>query len=100
MERAEIERFYSEEFGRVLATVIRLVGDFHLAEEAVQDAFAVALEQWPRQGRPANPRAWVISTARHKAIDSLRRMGRFEEIRTQLGHITEGMSLTVVCGRH
>ena len=89
MERAEIERFYAEEFGRVLATVIRLVGDFHVAEEAVQDAFAVALDQWPRTGRPANPRAWIISTARHKAIDALRRTGRFEEIRGELGHITE-----------
>jgi len=89
MERADIERFYAEEFGRVLATVIRLVGDFHVAEEAVQDAFAVAVDQWPRTGRPANPRAWIISTARHKAIDALRRTGRFEEIRGELGHITE-----------
>jgi RNA polymerase sigma-70 factor (ECF subfamily) len=89
MERAEIERFYGDEFGRILATVIRLVGDFHLAEEAVQEAFAVALDQWPRTGRPANPRAWIISTARHKAIDALRRAGRFEEIRGELGRITE-----------
>jgi len=89
MERAEIEQFYGEEFGRVLATVIRLVGDFHVAEEAVQDAFAIALERWPRDGRPANPRSWVISTARHKAIDALRRTGRFEEIRTELGHTAE-----------
>ena len=89
MERAEIECFYVEEFGRVLATVIRLVGDFHVAEEAVQDAFAVALDQWPRTGRPTNPRAWIISTARHKAIDALRRTGRFEELRGELGYITE-----------
>ena len=88
MDRSEIERFYRNEFGRILATVIRLVGDFHVAEEAVQDAFAVALEQWPRDGRPANPRAWIISTARHKAIDVLRRAGRWEEIRGELGHIT------------
>jgi len=88
MQREEIEEFYRDEFGRVLATVIRLVGDFHVAEEAVQDAFAVALQQWPREGRPANPRAWVISTARHKAIDALRRAGRFEEIRVELGRIT------------
>ena len=78
IDRAEIERFYREEFGRVLATVIRLVGDFHVAEEAVQDAFAVALERWPREGRPRNPRAWLVATARHKAIDVLRRAGRFE----------------------
>ena len=89
MERAEIERFYGDEFGRVLATVIRLVGDFHVAEEAVQDAFAVALERWPRDGRPANPRSWIISTARHKAIDALRRTGRFQEIRTEISHTAE-----------
>ena len=76
MERAEIERFYRDEFGRILATVIRLVGDFHVAEESVQEAFAAALQQWPEQGRPANPRAWVVSTARHKAVDTLRRAGR------------------------
>jgi RNA polymerase sigma-70 factor (ECF subfamily) len=86
---AEIERFYREEFGRVLATVIRLVGDFPVAEEAVQEAFAVALERWPREGRPSNPRAWLISTARNKAIDVLRRGGRFEAIRRELGHAAE-----------
>jgi RNA polymerase sigma-70 factor (ECF subfamily) len=89
MEREEIERFYRDEFGRILATVIRLVGDFHVAEEAVQEAFTVALDQWPRTGGPANPRAWIISTARHKAIDALRRAGRFAEIRSELGRITE-----------
>jgi RNA polymerase sigma-70 factor (ECF subfamily) len=73
----------------VLATVIRLVGDFHVAEEAVQDAFAIALERWARDGRPTNPRAWVVSTARHKAIDGLRRAGRLEAIRTRLGHTVE-----------
>jgi RNA polymerase sigma-70 factor (ECF subfamily) len=89
MDQAEIERFYREEFGRVLATVIRYVGDFHVAEEAVQDAFAVALAQWPRDGWPANPRAWVIGTARHKAIDALRRSGRFEVIRAELGRMSD-----------
>ena len=86
MERAQVEDFYHEEFGRILATVIRLVGDFHVAEEAVQDAFAVALEQWPAGGWPSNPRAWIISTARHKAIDALRRTGRMEQIRGELGY--------------
>jgi RNA polymerase sigma-70 factor, ECF subfamily len=85
----EIERFYREEFGRVLATVIRLVGDFHVAEEAVQEAFAVALERWPREGRPTNPRAWVVATARNKAVDTLRRAGRFEAIRVRLEHEAE-----------
>src|SRR6266404_9259225 len=89
MERAGIEQFYRDAFGRVLATVIRLVGDFHVAEEAVQEAFAIALEQWPHDGSPTNPRAWLIATARHKAIDTLRRAGRFEEIRGELRRITE-----------
>lgn len=89
MDDAALESFYREEFGRVLATVIRLIGDFHVAEEAVQDAFAVALERWPREGWPANPRAWLVSTARHKAIDTLRRAGRFEEIRTELGRLSD-----------
>jgi RNA polymerase sigma-70 factor (ECF subfamily) len=86
-----VEDFYREEFGRVLATVIRLVGDFHLAEESVQEAFATALETWPEQGAPSNPRAWLVSTARHKAIDVLRRAGRFGEIREELAR-TETMS--------
>jgi len=89
MDRPAIERFYGEEFGRILATVIRLVGDLHLAEEAVQDAFAIALQQWPHAQPPANPRAWIISTARHKAIDALRRAGRFEEIRGELQRGTD-----------
>jgi len=89
MDRTAIEQFYREEFGRILAIVIRLVGEFHVAEEAVQDAFAVALEQWPRTGRPTNPRAWIVSTARHKAIDVLRRSGRFEAIRGELARSAE-----------
>jgi RNA polymerase sigma-70 factor, ECF subfamily len=88
MQRADFERVYHDEYGRVLATVIRLVGDFHLAEESVQEAFATGLDRWPREGLPANPRAWLVATARHKAIDVLRRAGRFEEIRGELGHIT------------
>jgi RNA polymerase sigma-70 factor (ECF subfamily) len=87
MQRADFERLYHDEYGRVLATVIRLVGDFHLAEESVQDAFATGLDRWPREGLPSNPRAWLVATARHKAIDVLRRAGRFEEIRGELGHI-------------
>jgi RNA polymerase sigma-70 factor (ECF subfamily) len=70
--------------------VIRLVGDFHVAEEAVQEAFATALERWPRDGRPRNPRAWLVSTARHKAIDALRRAGRFREIQGELLREAEG----------
>jgi len=68
-----IEEIFRREAGRVLATLIRLLGDFDLAEEARQEAFAVAIEQWPSQGMPANPRAWLISTGRNKAIDRIRR---------------------------
>ncbi len=89
MDRCEIEPFYRAEFGRILATVIPLIGDFSVAEEAVQDAFAAALQQWPSQGRPANPRAWIVSTARHKAVDALRRAGRFEAIRAELGRTAD-----------
>ncbi|MDQ6831236.1 MAG: RNA polymerase sigma factor [Gemmatimonadota bacterium] len=67
------ERAFREDSQRVLATLIRLVGDFDLAEEALQDAFAIALEQWPVSGVPANPRAWLVSTGRFKAVDQLRR---------------------------
>ena len=87
-----IEHFYREEFGRVLATVIRSIGDFHVAEEAVQEAFAVALERWPRDGYPRNPRAWVVATARNKAIDVLRRAGRLENIRAELRQTIESDS--------
>jgi len=80
----DIERLYREESGRILATLIRLLGNFDLAEEVVQEAFAAALEQWPAAGSPANPRAWLVATARHKAVDRLRRRGRFEAKREEL----------------
>jgi len=76
--RARIERLYRSESRRVLATLIRVLGDFDLAEEALQDAFPAALAQWPRDGLPANPRAWLVSTGRFKAIDRLRRRARFD----------------------
>jgi RNA polymerase sigma-70 factor (ECF subfamily) len=81
-----IESLYRDESGRILATLIRLVGDFDLAEEVMHDAFAAALEQWPGHGVPENPRAWVVATARHKAIDRLRRDVRFRERRDELAH--------------
>jgi RNA polymerase sigma-70 factor (ECF subfamily) len=87
-----LEEFYRDEFGRVLAAVIRAIGDFHVAEEAVQDAFAVALERWPSDGWPSNPRAWLVSTARNRAIDTLRRTGRLEKIRLELGRTIETSS--------
>ena len=76
--RARIERLYRAESRRVLATLIRVLGDFDLAEEALQDAFTAALAQWPRDGLPASPRAWLVSTGRFKAIDRLRRRARFD----------------------
>jgi RNA polymerase sigma-70 factor, ECF subfamily len=76
--RAAAEAIYRTESRRVLATLIRLLGDFERAEEALQDAFTAALSQWPREGLPENPRAWLVSTGRFKAIDRLRRHGRHE----------------------
>ena len=80
----QIELLFRNESGRVLATLIRLVGDFELAEDAMQDAFAVALAQWPSEGIPANPRAWLVNVGRHKAIDRLRRHMRFLAKRQQI----------------
>src|SRR5512135_1660946 len=76
--RQTVDAVYRSESRRVLATLIRLLGDFDLAEEALQDAFAAAVKQWPREGVPANPRAWLVSAGRFKAIDSLRRRTRFD----------------------
>ena len=75
-----IELLYRTESRRVLATLIRLLGDFDRAEEALHDAFRAALEQWPGEGIPANPRAWLVSAARFKAIDAIRRHARFDAI--------------------
>ncbi len=75
---AVVERVYRQESRRVLATLIRLTSDFDAAEEALQDAFAAALEQWPKDGVPANPRAWLVSTGRFKAVDRLRKAARYE----------------------
>jgi RNA polymerase sigma-70 factor (ECF subfamily) len=76
--RELLDSVYRAESGRILATLIRLLGDFDLGEDAVQDAFAAALDRWPKDGVPENPRAWLISTGRFKAIDSLRRRARFD----------------------
>jgi RNA polymerase sigma-70 factor (ECF subfamily) len=78
--RGAVEAVYRAESRRVLATLIRLLGDFDLAEEALHDAFAAAVEQWPRDGQPANPRAWLVSTGRYKAIDGLRRRSRWKAL--------------------
>jgi RNA polymerase sigma-70 factor (ECF subfamily) len=74
--RQQLDAIYHEERGRILATLIRLLGDFDLAEDAMHEAFSAALAAWPREGVPASPRAWLISTGRFKAIDALRRRSR------------------------
>ena len=84
--RDRVEAIYRAESRRVLATLIRLLGDFELAEEALHEAFTAAVEQWPRDGIPANPRAWLVSAGRFKAIDSLRRRARFD---ASLGDLAE-----------
>jgi len=76
---AAVDSLYRSDWGRILATLIRLFGDFELAEEAAQEAFAAAVDRWPKTGVPEFPRAWIIQTARHKAIDRLRRRANFEK---------------------
>jgi RNA polymerase sigma-70 factor (ECF subfamily) len=84
--RDEVDAVYRAESRHVLATLIRLLGDFDLAEEGLHDAFTSALEQWPREGIPANPRAWLVSAGRFKAIDALRRRARFD---AALAHLAD-----------
>ncbi|MGH7393452.1 MAG: RNA polymerase sigma factor, partial [Candidatus Rokuibacteriota bacterium] len=76
---AAVDAVYRSDWGRIVATLIRLVGDFDVAEEAAQEAFTTAVDQWPASGVPEFPRAWIIQTARHKAIDRLRRRTRFQD---------------------
>src|SRR5438552_16853664 len=75
---AAIGELYRGDWGRIVATLIRLVGDFDVAKEAAQEAFTIASEHWPTSGVPEFPRAWIIQTARHKAIDRIRRRVRLE----------------------
>ncbi|HMB84835.1 MAG TPA: RNA polymerase sigma factor [Methylomirabilota bacterium] len=82
--REMVDGVYRQDSRRVLATLIRLLGDFDIAEEAMHEAFAAAVEQWPRDGTPANPRAWLVSTGRFKAIDAIRRRARFDASETEL----------------
>jgi len=84
-----IDAIYRAESRRVLATLIRLLGDFDLAEEALHDAFLAAMEQWPRTGVPSNPRAWLVSTGRFKAIDGLRKRARFDAAMADLADLLE-----------
>jgi RNA polymerase sigma-70 factor (ECF subfamily) len=89
MTPSEIEKIFRDEAGRALATLIRLVGDFDLAEDALQDAFAVALERWPEEEPPHNPRAWLVSIGRNKAIDRVRRNIAFRGKQQALAHQLE-----------
>jgi RNA polymerase sigma-70 factor (ECF subfamily) len=87
--RAAVDAVYRADSRRVLATLIRLLGDFDLAEEAMHEAFAAAVEQWPRDGMPANPRAWLVSTGRFKSITAMRRRARFDASLTELAERLE-----------
>src|SRR5262245_3709069 len=87
--REAVDAVYRSDSRRVLATLIRLLGDFDLAEEAMGEAFAAAVEQWPRDGAPANARAWLVSTGRFKAIDAMRRRARFDASQTELAERLE-----------
>jgi RNA polymerase sigma-70 factor (ECF subfamily) len=90
--RATVDAVYRAESRRVLATLIRLLGDFDLAEEALHDAFVAAMERWPAAGVPANPRAWLVSAGRFRAIDALRRRARFDARQGQLAeHLEAGL---------
>jgi RNA polymerase sigma-70 factor (ECF subfamily) len=90
--RQKVEEVYRLESRRVFATLVRVVGDFELAEEALHDAFTAAVEQWVRDGIPDNPRAWLVSAGRFKAIDAIRRRKRFDaslvELAGRLGEST------------
>jgi RNA polymerase sigma-70 factor, ECF subfamily len=94
--RETVEAVYRAESRRVLATLIRLLGDFDRAEEAMHDAFIAAVEKWPHEGVPENPRAWLVSTGRFKAIDVMRRRARFDaalgELATQIELATRDAS--------
>ncbi|MGA9415935.1 MAG: RNA polymerase sigma factor [Terriglobales bacterium] len=90
--RELLDSLYRVESGRILATLIRLLGDFDLAEEAMHEAFAAALSLWPTSGVPGNPRPWLISTARFKAIDTLRRRARFDASQDELARYFEAQS--------
>ena len=96
--REAVDAVYRSESRRVLATLIRLLGDFDLAEEGLHEAFAAAVEQWPREGTPGNPRAWLVSTGRFKAIDAMRRRARFDASQAELAERLEAETVRVAPG--
>ncbi len=89
MDPADFTRLYRDQHGRILSSLIRAIGDFELAEDALQEAFAAAVEQWPREGVPKNPSAWIASVARHKAIDRIRRQSWFAQRQDEIRRVTE-----------
>ena len=93
--REHIDAIYRTEFRRVFATLIRLLGDFDLAEEAVHEAFSAAVSQWPRDGIPTNPRSWLVSAGRFKAIDTIRRRARFDSSLPELASEIDQSDSTV-----
>jgi len=96
--RDAVDAVYRSESRRVLATLIRLLSGFELAEEALHEAFAAAVERWPREGIPANPRAWLISAGRFKAIDAMRRRARFDASQVELAERLEAEAVRSVPG--
>src|SRR5207237_9842358 len=94
--RETADAIYRTESRRVFATLVRLLGDFDLAEEALHDASRTALEQWPRDGVPANPRAWLVSAGRFKAIDGIRRRARFDSMEDMTEQVEAIPNYTIV----
>src|SRR5579862_3762043 len=90
--REFVGELYQKESRRVFSTLVRLLGDFDLAEEAMHEAFAAAVEQWQQYGKPANPRAWLVSTGRFKAIDAMRRRAHSEELRDAMARRVDELS--------
>jgi RNA polymerase sigma-70 factor (ECF subfamily) len=96
LARARVDEVYRSESRQVLATLIRLLGDFDLAEEALHEAFVAAMEQWPRNGLPANPRTWLVSTGRFKAIDVIRRRARYDASLNELAKNMENTTSEII----
>jgi Sigma-70 region 2 len=96
--REKVDSVYRSESRRIFATLIRLLGDFELAEDALHDAFSAALEQWPKEGVPANPRAWLVSAGRFKAIDAMRRRTRFDTSQAALAGPLDSSRTPILCG--
>src|SRR5260221_8617219 len=98
--RETVDSLYRAESRRVLAPLIRLLGDFDIAEEALHDAFIAAVEQWPRDGVPHNPRAWLVSTGRFKAIDRIRRRSRFDVSLEEVAELIEAIPAPEIASEH